>query len=410
MTTQARLPGRPKRRSWAARQDWYFAVALALFVGVGVWFSRAITDFFAPAQKTVSIPALVGQTLSDAIKSADRAHFKVAVLRRTPSDQYPKDVVMRQSPSAGAQVREGRQVSLVVSTGVQIFAMPDLRYESLREVGLDLSHAKLVLGKTKLVASDEVPGGHVVAQDPPPLSSVREGSTVTIEIAKGGAQTIRVPTFAHLTVDEARDAAKGSHVHLGQIVWTPFGRYGPARGIVVAQKPAAGSEIDGSQLVSLQVSAGPRESGYIVRQVHAVVTVPEDAASQGEKSPIARIQVRDETGTWNAYNAYAQPKQRLDFNLTVVGTAELDVFVNEELISSTKLGREPAMQEQQKLGPDPKLIPEHSAEVPAPAPVTRRRIVAPAPIVAPQESPTPSPSPSPAPKRKHRNFLQNIFK
>ena len=50
---------------------------------------------------------------------------------------------MRQDPPQGAQVREGRQISLVVSSGVQIFAMPDLRYESMREVGLDLSHAKL---------------------------------------------------------------------------------------------------------------------------------------------------------------------------------------------------------------------------------------------------------------------------
>jgi len=123
VTTQARAPGRPKRRPWAARQDWYFAVALALFVGVSVWFSRAISDFFAPAQKTVSIPTLVGQTLGDAVATADRAHIKTAVLRRTPSDRYPKDVVMRQSPPAGSQVREGRQISLVVSTGVQIFAI-----------------------------------------------------------------------------------------------------------------------------------------------------------------------------------------------------------------------------------------------------------------------------------------------
>jgi beta-lactam-binding protein with PASTA domain len=353
VTTQARAPGRPKRRPWVARQDWYFAVALALFVGVGVWFSRAISDFFAPAQKTVSIPTLVGQTLGDAVATADRAHIKTAVLRRTPSDRYPKDVVMRQSPAAGSQVREGRQISLVVSTGVQIFAMPDLRYESLREVGLDLSHYKLVLGKTRTVPNDEVPGGRVVTQDPPPLSSVRSGSTVTVEISKGGAQTIRVPSLERLTIDEARAAAKSARLHIGQIVWTPFGRYGAARGVVVRQKPAAGTQIDESQLVSLQVSAGPREAGYLVRQIHALATVPEDAASQRDKSPIVRVQVRDETGTWNVYNAYAQPKQRLDFNLTVVGTAELDVFVNEELISSTKLGHEPAMQERQQLGPPP---------------------------------------------------------
>jgi len=38
----------------------------------------------------------------------------------------------------------------------------------------------------------------------------------------------------------------------------------------------------------------------------------------------------------------------------VVGTAELNIFVNNELIDSTKLGVEPPVQESQKLGPPPK--------------------------------------------------------
>ncbi|GAC1519867.1 MAG: hypothetical protein NVS2B3_16200 [Vulcanimicrobiaceae bacterium] len=368
MTTQARSAGRPKRRQRAG-QDWYFALALALFVGMSVWFSRQIADFFAPAQKTVAIPTLVGQTLGDAMTTANRGHLKAVVLRRTPSDRYPKDIVMRQNPPPGAQVREGRQIALVVSTGVQIIAMPDLRYESLREVRLDLSHEKLVLGKARPVANDEVPGGRVVAQDPPPLSSVRAGSVVNVDISKGGAQTIRVPLLERLHIDEARAAAKSAHLHIGQIVWTPFGRHGPARGVVVRQKPGPGVSIDAAQLVSLQVSAGPREAGYLVRQVHALATVPEDAGSRGQ-TPIVRVQVRDETGTWNVYNAYAQPKQRLDFNLTVVGTAELDVFVNEELINSTKLGKESGMQERQELGPEPRAS---ASDAPL-APISKKKV------------------------------------
>jgi len=361
---------RPRRRSWFARQDWYFAVALALFVGVGVWFSRAISDFFAPAQKTVATPSLVGQALGDAFSSVERAHLKATVVRRTPSDRYPKDVIMRQSPPSGSQVREGRSISLVVSTGVQIFAMPDLRYESLREVRLDLSRFKLQLGKTKVVPSDEIPANRVVMQDPPPLSSVRAGSVVSVELSKGGPQTVRVPNLERLNIDRARAEAKAAHVHIGQIVWTPFGRSGPPRGQVVREKPAPGTQIDASQLLSLQVSAGPREAGYLVRQVHALATVPEDAAKQSDKSPVVRVQVRDETGSWNVYNAFALPKQRLDFNLTVIGTAELDVFVNEELISSTKLGVEPRKQERQELGPPP----THTSPSPSGSPIGRRKV------------------------------------
>ena len=128
---------------------------------------------------------------------------------------------------------------------------------------------------------------------------------------------------------------------LGQIVWTPFGTGGPARGVVVRQNPAANASIDPSQAVSLQISAGPGVAGYLVRQVHAVATVPSPQDGT-ERAQRIRIEVRDQTGTWNVYDAYAQPKQKLDFNLTVVGTSELDVYVDNELISSTKLGVEPA--------------------------------------------------------------------
>jgi serine/threonine-protein kinase len=378
LTGEAPAPAvRTRTRPWFA-QDWYFAVALSLFVGVSVWFGRAIADFLAPSAKTVDAPSFVGETISDALNTGARMRLHINVLQRTPSDRFPKDVVIRQDPAPGTQVREGRQVSVVVSSGVQIFPMPDLRYESLREVGLDLSHAKLTLGHVKQVANEEVPANHVVSQDPPPLSSVRVGSVVDVEISKGGPSAVRVPDFVNLPIDDAREIATDAHVHLGQIVWTPFGRYGPPRGTVVRQSPSFNALIDPSQMVSLQVSAGPLESGYIIRQVHATATVPEDAGD-ADHTPTVRVQVHDETGTWNVYDAFAQPKQKLDFNLTVVGTAELDVFVNNELIDSTKLGVEPPVEEKQILGPPPKgsnppkgsplgsVAPASAAPTPAPS-------------------------------------------
>jgi beta-lactam-binding protein with PASTA domain len=155
-----------------------------------------------------------------------------------------------------------------------------------------------------------------------------------------------------MTIDEVRDVTKRQKIHLGQIVWTPFGRWGAPRGSVVRQNPYAGATIDSSDVVSLQVSAGPRESGYVIRQVHATVTVP-DIENAGGKAPVVRVEVRDETGRWSVYNAFAQPKQRLDFNLTVVGTAELDMYVNNELLNATRLGVEPTLQEKQIMGPPP---------------------------------------------------------
>jgi serine/threonine-protein kinase len=335
-------------------RDWLLAFSLAFFVAVAVWFGRSVRDFFGPSASDVLLPALAGQTLDDANGECERLHLACSVLTRRPSEQYPKDVVMGQVPAAGARVREGRAVALIVSTGVSIFPMPDLRYESLRTVSLTLSRLHLRLDKTRSVPNDEIPAQHVVAQDPAPLTSVRDGSAVSLTLSKGPPQSVKVPDFVNRPIDAARDLAAQSNVHIGQVVWTPFGVNGPARGVVVRQSPEAGRSIDPFSLVSLQVSAGPGEAGYIVRQVHVGATIP-----VVDQAAHVRMTVRDDTGTWNVFDGYAQGGQKIDLNVTAVGTAELDTYVNGELLDHATIGVEPPLPGR----PDAKRSPE-----PAPTP------------------------------------------
>ena len=317
-------------------RDWLFALALAFAVGVLVWFGRSIKEFFAPTAATVYVPAFSGQTQADASAQCERLRLRCSVLATQPSDRYPKDVVMSQQPPAGSRVREGRQISLIVSSGVTIFPMPDLRFESLRNASLDLNRLKLQLEKTTYAANDDVPRDHVIGQDPPPLSSVRQGSTITLTLSKGPPSAVKIPNFTGMSIDDARAEAQRDRIHLGQIVWTPFGASGPPRGRIVRQNPGSGATIDPFDEVSLQVSAGPTEYGYLVRQAHATATVParQDTAH-------VRIEIRDDTGTWNVYDGYAQGGQKLDFNVTAIGSAEIDTYINNELQNQTVIGREP---------------------------------------------------------------------
>ncbi len=322
---------------WLADRDVVFALAVAFVVGVGVWFGHAIERFFIPPKTTILVPTLVGQTEADAIALGQTLHLKMVVVSRSLSERYPRDVVMAQQPEPGTQVRKNRQVSLIVSRGVNVYTMPDLRFLSLRDAGVDLTRLRLKLGKTTMVANDDVPFSHVVAQNPPPLQTVREGTTVDLVLSKGPPSTVRAPNLVGMNVDRARAEAADANVHLGQIVWTPFGPKGPPRGVVVRQKPGPGILSDPLEPVSLQVSAGPKEYGYLVRQVHVGVTIPNDETGQ---SMHVVLRVRDETGTWNVYDGYAEPGQRLDFNLTAIGTAWLDTYLNNELQSQIQIGKE----------------------------------------------------------------------
>jgi beta-lactam-binding protein with PASTA domain len=331
-------PQRPSRSTAAKMfdRDWVLAIALAFFVAVLVWFAHSVQDFFGGSSADILLPAFTGQTIDDANGECTRLQLTCTVVAHQPSEQFPRDVVMGQQPPAAARVRAGRAISLVVSTGINIFPMPDLRFESLRNVTLELGNVKLHLAGTKTVPNNDIPANHVVDQVPPPLSSVREGTDVTLTLSKGPPVSVKVPNFVAMNIDSARDAATNAKVHLGQIVWTPFGPNGPARGVVVRQSPAAGQSVDPFALTSLQVSAGPSEYGYIVRQVHVTAAIPvrDDTAR-------VRMQVRDDTGTWNVYDGYAQGGAKLDLNVTAVGTAELDTYVNNELLDSTRIGVEP---------------------------------------------------------------------
>ncbi|HYL26255.1 MAG TPA: hypothetical protein VEW74_00400, partial [Candidatus Nitrosotalea sp.] len=115
-------------------------------------------------------------------------------------------------------------------------------------------------------------------------------------------------------------------------------------GMVARQVPAPKSKVASYDPVALQVSAGPNESGYILRQVHVLVSVPAPENTddnQGGQQLDVRLALTDATGTYDLYHAFAEPGQKLDFNVTALGTSVLDMYVNNALVSEERLGTEP---------------------------------------------------------------------
>jgi beta-lactam-binding protein with PASTA domain len=170
---------------------------------------------------------------------------------------------------------------------------------------------------------------------------MHEGDSVALVVSEGGRANVHVPDFVGLTIDQARTVAADTGVTLGQIVWTPLGGTGPAHGVVARQLPAPDAKIASYEPVSLQVSAGPNESGYIIHQARVLVSVPEADSDQPTTQLDVRLALTDATGQYDLYHAFAQPGQKLDFTVTAVGTSVLDMYVNDTLVGETRLGTEP---------------------------------------------------------------------
>ncbi|MBK5287705.1 MAG: PASTA domain-containing protein [Acidimicrobiia bacterium] len=108
----------PERRSWA---PWIATgVVLALLAtGLIVWLVARDDE------STRTVPAVVGLTSADAIAELRNQGFKVSSTS-APFNGVAVDVVAKQSPAAGVDLRENGTVAITISTGPPVTTAPPI--------------------------------------------------------------------------------------------------------------------------------------------------------------------------------------------------------------------------------------------------------------------------------------------
>ncbi|HEX7059272.1 MAG TPA: PASTA domain-containing protein [Solirubrobacterales bacterium] len=156
----------------------------------------AVTLYVSLGQKLAKVPVLVGTQRSVAVQQIRGRGLVPSVSEEESS--APAGEVIRQSPSAGAQVEPGSTVSIVVSKGEQQISVPNVigklradGVQALRDAGLSPSVQE---------QETDVPSqvGRVTDQFPPPGSNVASGTEVTVVVGKQPSGTTTTPTLPRL--------------------------------------------------------------------------------------------------------------------------------------------------------------------------------------------------------------------
>ena len=137
--------------------------------------------------KLAKVPVLVGTQRSVAVQQIRGRGLAASVSEE--SSASPAGQVIRQSPSAGAEIDPGSTVSIVVSKGVERSAVPNVIGQLRAEAVSAVREAGLVAAVQE--QETEVPSqiGRVTDQFPPPGSKVDGGAEVTIVVGKRAAET-----------------------------------------------------------------------------------------------------------------------------------------------------------------------------------------------------------------------------
>jgi serine/threonine-protein kinase len=193
---------------------------------------------------TVLVPPVENLPREQAIRELEQAGLKVRWEER-PSEDVRDGFAIRTVPEEGQAVERGSRVRLLVSSGPEQVAVPDVTGLS-RDSAQDALQGEGLRVSVVEEAAEE-PEDQVVSQDPAAGTEVDEGSRVTITVSTGPEQ-VEVPDVTGLPALEARRALREAGLE-------PTVRDSPVAdelqdGTVVEQSPDAGSEVDeGSSVV-----------------------------------------------------------------------------------------------------------------------------------------------------------------
>jgi eukaryotic-like serine/threonine-protein kinase len=198
---------------------------------------------------TVLVPPVANLRQGQAIKELEDAGLKVTV-DSEPSDKVKKDFAVRTVPSEGKEVTKGTRVRLLVSSGPEQFAVPDvtgLSRESaearLRDDGFGVSVAE---------QESDVTEGDVISQNPAGGTELTRGETVTITVSTGRPQA-EVPDVIGMTERNARSSLKAAG--LEPVVQQRTVTDPDQDGVVVEQRPGPGTQLDRGRQVVIVIGA-----------------------------------------------------------------------------------------------------------------------------------------------------------
>ena len=299
---------------------WAWGIAaLLLFSFLG---GQILADGGFIGGKEVMVPDVVGKPAETARSLLTNENLRVQITEAF-NDRVPAGYVISQQPQAGQIVKERRTIQIVLSRGLDVTAIPDLKGLQRREAEARIRSTGLKVGIVSEEYSATVPVDAIISQNPRPPGQVAKGILVDIVVSKGiSPQQITVPNFIGESMQSVLARIEALHLKVGKIRETSTSRFAP--GMISAQAPPPGSSVYEGTTIDLEVAR--TESG-IPKRARIQFVVPDGPIRQA-----CRIIVTDANGERVVYENVHKPGERVEKVVEGTGQMTVRAIVNNKLV------------------------------------------------------------------------------
>ena len=234
---------------------------VSIFVAalVGLWhFVLGSFDNVEPVKTEFVVPSLLGKTIEEAEADEEiRDVFTIVTVGQRASSEYEAGKIIEQTPSSGRIVRENREISVFISTGVKSGEMPNVINQEhraakimLRELGLNLE-----VNVSAEEYSSSVSAGYVIRSNPAAGERLQEGDVVMLVLSKGPqTPTATLPGLTNIPLTQAQKMV--SDLGLVCLIEYAHDDTVPVDNVISQSIPTS-TKVEQGSSVKLVVSLGP---------------------------------------------------------------------------------------------------------------------------------------------------------
>ena len=313
-----------------ANNKWVIVGLIVLFFAALIFVSIDwVFGALVHTRKEVTVPDITKKSITQALNMLATNNLAIKQAGVEFAQDVPPGSVLRQIPSAGSTVREGRVIRVWISQGDEMVFVPNTIGSDLRSAQLAVRQAGLLVDKVDNAYSLTYEKGLIVAQNPKPDSMVQKGEKVSLVLSNGAppASVVLVPNFKSKKLAEATLWASAQNINL--IIKEDAGSVFP-NGTIAEQRPAADSQI--APGTNLEVIVSRRESSGDEKSYHLHYEMP-----QGKNASRLRVVLEDATGETEMMNETKQPGSKIDLEIPYTGRAAVRVFVDGILVREREI-------------------------------------------------------------------------
>jgi serine/threonine-protein kinase len=264
----------------------------------------------------VEVPDVIGLSYDEAVKIIEEAGLEV-VKQTENNSEVEKDYIISQTPKAEKVVKEGSEVTLVVSLGTEKVNVPDIigMTEADGKEALDEANLKV---KTVREYNNEYEAGIIYDVSPAVDTELDVNTEVTIYISEG-SNIVEVPDLVGTTETEAQNAIINAGLTLGQVTTEASNTYD--QGVVSSQSITAGQEVEMNTVINIVVS-----EGKITTQ-----TISIDLANYTSYNPAQQVEVlvlSDDND--QVYSGTHMSDDSFSFTVTGYGDKTYQVYIDDQ--------------------------------------------------------------------------------